>query len=370
MSGKSHASTTMSIHAHIKELRTRLFVVALVFIVASMVAYIYRDLVIGVLLNPLEGEKLSYLTPGGGFSFIFKVVMWGGIAVALPFAIYVIYSFISPILPQKAQRKSISILVASFLLLICGAAFGYIYAIPGAMRFLLTFADGYINAMLTADAYLNFVLVYTVGLGVLFQIPLLMVITNWIIPLKPKKLLSMERYVVVAAFILAALITPTPDAMNQCIIAAPIIVMYQIGFFAVVLSGRKERRMVRKFNKATKKRLKQATKRPVLTRVGKYAMRNYYMQPLLAKRSLIVQPKPVSKVISMQPKQIVYPVVQPQLLKKQPMRPRISSLQVDARASSQRLQRPSRMFNYANRGNGQLIDGFGRQSMRKLSQNS
>lgn len=245
MSGRTPA-TTMTLHAHVKELRTRLFMVALIFIVASTLAYIFRDNVIAVLLSPLEGQKLSFLTPGGGFSFIFKVIMWSGIAISLPFLVYVLYGFISPALPPKAQRKSLIILLTSFVLLCLGALFGYIYAIPGAMRFLLTFAEDYINPMLTADAYLNFVLVYTVGLGVLFQIPLIMIIINWITPLGPKKLLGIERYVIVGAFVLAAIITPTPDAVNQTIIAAPVIAMYQVGFAGVLISHRKARKQHRK----------------------------------------------------------------------------------------------------------------------------
>lgn len=234
-------NATMSLHAHIKELRTRLFVVAFIFIVASMLAYVFRDVVIAILLAPLDGQQLSYLTLGGGFNFIFNVIMWSGVAVSVPFFIYAMYGFIAPALPERAQKKSLTVLVSSFFLLCCGATFGYVYAIPGAIRFLLTFAGAYVNPMLTADAYLSFVLVYTIGLGVLFQIPLIMIIINWITPLGPKKLFSIERYVIVGAFIIAAFITPTPDAINQSIIAAPIIIMYQIGFIGVLISRRSRR---------------------------------------------------------------------------------------------------------------------------------
>ncbi len=368
MSGKTHAGTTMSIHAHIKELRTRLFVIVLIFIVGSMIAYMYRDPLIALLLGPLQGQKLSYLTPGGGFSFIFKVVMWGGIALSLPFAIYMLYGFISPILPQRAQRKSAMILISSFILVCCGATFGYIYAIPGAMKFLLTFADNYVNAMLTADSYLNFVLVYTVGLGALFQIPLLMIITNWIVPLKPKKLLSMERYVVVVAFILAALITPTPDAINQTIIAAPIIAMYQIGFLAVVFSGRKQRKLLKQLKRANKKRLKLVAKRPGVIRVGKYAMRNYYLQPLIAKRKLVVPGTNMAQMHAV-PKSaptVARIKVKPVQTLSAPIR-RPASLHVVRRTSSQRLQQPSRVLLQGNRVVTKRVDGFGQYRTQNFS---
>lgn len=223
-----------------------MFILALFFIAAGAVAYTFRDNVIDFLLLPLAGQQLAYLTPGGGFSFIFKVIAWTGLAAAIPVAVYQLYSFVAPALPERAQKRSGFILVFSFILLVVGAAFGYYMAIPGAMNFLLTFAETYVSPMLTADSYLNFVLAYTAGLGMLFQIPLLMLIINWISPLGPTKMLKIERYVVVGAFIAAAIITPTPDVVNQVIIAAPIIVMYQVGFFAVLASAHRHKKQLRR----------------------------------------------------------------------------------------------------------------------------
>lgn len=238
MGGKTAAASKQTMYDHIKELRNRLFLIALVFMAASSAAYLAKDIILRVLLEPLGQQPLTYLTPGGGFSFIFKITMWCGLAITFPFIVFSLYRFIMPALPVKAQRKSLRVLIASLLLFIGGAVFGYLYAIPGALRFLTTFAEQYVTASLTADSYLNFMLAYTVGLGVLFQIPLLLVIINWATPLKPSKLLSFEKYVIVLSFVAAAIVTPTPDVVNQAIIALPIIVMYQIGVFAVMWSNR------------------------------------------------------------------------------------------------------------------------------------
>lgn len=224
----------MTVRKHLHELRGRLLLVAAVFITASTVAYMYRDSVIDVLLAPLHGQRLSYLTVGGGFSFIFMLTIWCGLAATLPFLFLSVYKFISPAIPERAQGKAVFVIAMSFILLMCGAAFGYFLAIPGAIQFLLTYADEYVQAMLTADSYLSFVLAYTIGLGILFQLPLLLLIINWITPLHPKKLFLFERYVIVLSFIAAAIITPTPDAVNQTIIALPIIGMYQLGVLMVI----------------------------------------------------------------------------------------------------------------------------------------
>lgn len=246
MSDMSRNSDRMSLHAHIKELRMRLFAVSVVFLMASVLAYTFADPLYSFLTVPLEGEKLYNTTVGGGFSFILQLILWVGVAVTLPFLIVALYGFISPILPTQTKKKTSLVFMLSLGLFVAGAAFGYYVAMPGAMRFLLNFADGKIIPIITGDSYLHFLLAYTIGTGILFQIPLLMMIINWIKPLSPKKLLNFERYVIVAAFAAAAVITPTPDPVNQTIIAAPVVAMYQVGFVAVATSQRKTRKSMRR----------------------------------------------------------------------------------------------------------------------------
>lgn len=235
----------MPLHAHLKEARTRLFIIFTVFVLFSSLAYYFHNQLLTALLAPLHGQKLSYLNPGGGFSFIFAVTMWAGVALTAPVIIYSIYKFIAPALPAKAQSRGGVILFFSYLLFATGAAFGYLYAIPGALNFLVGFGDGFVQAMLTADAYLNFVLMYTVGLGLLFQIPILMMVIHWISPLGPLRLLRFERYVIAGAFVVAAIITPTPDVMNQLVVAAPFIGMYQVGLVGVSISHFRQARAQR-----------------------------------------------------------------------------------------------------------------------------
>ncbi len=241
----ARASQVITRHDHIKELRNRFFVVAIVFVVISAVAYNYKDTLLHYLLKPLNGEKLVYLNPAGGFSFIFQVTMYVGLAAAIPFLVYNLYKFIAPALPESARKHSGAVLISSLFLLIAGVGFGYIFAIPGALNFLNNFGDGYITPNLTADSYLNFILAYTAGLGILFQLPLVLLLIHWVHPLKPTGLFKFERYMILIAFVGAAMITPTPDVMNQTVIALPIIIMYQIGVVAVCISVFRAKRRAR-----------------------------------------------------------------------------------------------------------------------------
>lgn len=231
---------------HISELRKRAFLVALVFMAASALAYNYRDLLVDVIMKPLGDEKLIYLTPGGGFNFIFQVTLYAGLIAAAPMLIYQLYGFIRPALPTRAQRSAGKVVIASFLLMLCGVAFGYFVAVPSALNFLSTFAGTDVAPNLTADSYLGFFLAYIAGLAVLFQLPLLLLFFHWIHPMTPGKLLKSEKFVILFAFVASAIITPTPDVLNQSMIAVPLIAIYQLGVIVVLFGIAKDHRKVRK----------------------------------------------------------------------------------------------------------------------------
>ena len=228
--------------AHVHEFRNRIFWVALLFIVTSAFAYQVRDVLVHVVLSPLGDQKLIYLTPAGGFSFIFQITMYAGAVVTAPFLVFQLYKFVTPALPPRAQRHSAVVFLSALALMIAGVLFGYFVAVPAALHFLTTFAGGYVDASLTADSYLNFILGYVVGLGVLFLLPLLLIFWHWIKPLTPKGLLKSERFMIVFSMIAAAIITPTPDIVNQMLIAGPILVVYQVGVIAILVMIRGERK--------------------------------------------------------------------------------------------------------------------------------
>lgn len=238
----SNVSHLKTIGEHLVELRTRLVIVSLFFLVASSLAYVVRDQLIGIVLAPIGHEKLIYLTPGGGFTFIFQIAIYTGLLLTAPLVTYQLYKFIAPALSQDTRKGTFRLLVSSTLLMIAGASFGYFVAIPGALRFLTEFASDYISTSLTADSYLNFVAAYVLGLGLMFQLPLLLILWNRVFPIKPGGLWKSQRFVIVGAFIAAAIITPTPDGVNQTLIALPIILMYQLGVIAVWSSNRKRKK--------------------------------------------------------------------------------------------------------------------------------
>ena len=227
---------------HVSELRGRLFWVIGVFIAASCAVYPLHDQVIGALTAPLGDQQLYYLTPVGGLTIILKICTYVGILAALPVLMYHVYRYLEPLMGR--HRKSVMFYtLLSALLAIAGICMAYYVFLPSALHFLTGFDLGKIQAMLTVDSYLSFVTTYLLGAAILFQIPLLMMIINTIHRLPPKQLLGLERFVILAAFVIAAVVSPTPDIMNQTFFALPIIGRYQLGVGLVWWQQRQEAKL-------------------------------------------------------------------------------------------------------------------------------
>lgn len=225
---------------HIRELQWRLAIVALAFLATGAVVYPFFDKIVALLLKPL-GNNLSlvYLTPGGAFNFAVQVCIYAAMIGALPVALYHIYRFVMPAVEKTTLRGVLGYSLSSLLLAAVGVAFSYFLALPAAIQFLTSFDLKNISPMLTVESYLSFVMTYLLAGALLFQLPLFMTIINRIKPMTPWMLMSGQRHVILWSVVFAAVISPTPDAVNQLLLAAPMIVMYQVGIVIILLKNRK-----------------------------------------------------------------------------------------------------------------------------------
>jgi sec-independent protein translocase protein TatC len=247
---------------HIYELRRRLFWVVAVILAVSSAVYPYLGKVIAVLTAPLGDQQLYYLTPVGGLSFSIKICVYIGVMAAVPFIMFHLYRFLEPLMGSW-RRSAIFYVGLSSFFAASGIVFAYFVSLPGALHFLTGLNLNHIQAMLTVDSYLTFVMTYLLGAALLFQLPLLLlIINNTAKPLKPSKLMKWQRYVIVAAFVVAAIISPTPDIMNQVLFALPIIVMYQVGVVLVC---------VQNYSRARKKRKAEALAAKAVPAAASYA---------------------------------------------------------------------------------------------------
>ncbi len=227
---------------HLKELQGRLFSTVLIFLLIAAAAYPFFGVVTEFLMAPLkQGQDLVYLTPGGAFSFIIKVCAYIGLVGVLPVLIFHAYRFFMPAVRQVQLRTVLGYTVASIVLAVAGLLFAYYVSLPAALQFLTGFDLNHINPMLTIDSYFSFIMTYMLAGALLFQLPLIMLIINTIKPLTPSKLMKAQGKIILGSFIVAAAISPTPDAVNQTILASPMVVMYQFGIVMIAIKNRKRK---------------------------------------------------------------------------------------------------------------------------------
>lgn len=229
---------------HVRELQGRLFSLAIIFLIMAGAAYPFFDLIVNFLVAPLGPEhELVYLTPGGAFSFIIKVCMYVGAVGALPFFIYHAYRFLLPAVKVVNIRRALLYTVLSLVLALIGLSFAYFISLPAALYFLTSFDLHNINPMLTIDSYFSFIITYMLAGALLFQLPLIISIINTIKPLTPGGMMKYQRHLILGSFIIAAIISPTPDALNQALLAMPVVIMYQASIMFIWLVNRKSRQL-------------------------------------------------------------------------------------------------------------------------------
>jgi sec-independent protein translocase protein TatC len=223
---------------HVAELRVRLLWWGGAVAIGSGLGYVWRQPIQDALLKPLN-LPLFYTSPGGGFNFLLKICLFFGVLVSVPVLVYHLLRFIEPTLPHRSRFLIVKALIASTALTVAGAAFAYYVTLPAALHFLNEFSSDQVKALISTNEYISFVTIYVAAFAMLFQLPLILLFVNNITPLSPGGLMKQQRLVVVLSFVAAAIITPTPDIVNQTLMALPIIVLYQISIVLVWVANRK-----------------------------------------------------------------------------------------------------------------------------------
>src|SRR6202142_4258346 len=236
--GKARAAVTeraelpgMSLMEHLDELRRRIVHAALYLAAGFGVAWIFRNQFVAFIQAPLVriGKTLVFTHPMDPLNLQLQVSLVGGAIVASPFILFQVWLFLAAGVYQKERRFGIPFMAATVGLFLGGAAFGYYWVLPGALKILIVDFGKNFTSMVTIEDYSSFFLSIILGLGISFEIPVLIFFLAMFGIVSPRFLWKNIRYVILAVFLVAAIICPSPDPGTMCIYAVPMLALYLVG---------------------------------------------------------------------------------------------------------------------------------------------
>jgi len=235
---------------HLEDLRWTLLKCAIVFVVfAGLIGYNLREFS-DVLLWPWESVRTEFpqfksglitTSPMGIFSMIISVCVMGAVCLALPFWFFFGAQFVAPALTRKELKVLVPTCLAALGLFLAGAAFGYFLLVPSTVRVAY---EGHaymgVDPMWTADKYFGLLLWLVLGVGAAFEFPLLIVLASYLGLVEVATLRKYRRHAIVGAFIVSAIVTPTPDPFTQTAFAVPLCLLYELSIWVSAALGRRK----------------------------------------------------------------------------------------------------------------------------------
>lgn len=231
----------MTVVEHLTELRRRLIIAGLALFAAAAVAYAYVGHIRGFFTQPAGNIKLIYLSPTEALMTDIKLALLAGLFLALPVILYQAWAFVAPALRPQEKTRVWPLVVSSSLLFVLGGLFAYYLVLPLAIRFVLGFATPDLQALFSYSRYVSFVTGIILSFGFIFQMPLGILFLARMGLVTARGLRRKRKFAVLAIFVVAAVLTP-PDVLSQVLMAAPMLVLYEVSVWLAHAFGPRARR--------------------------------------------------------------------------------------------------------------------------------
>ncbi|ASN05560.1 twin-arginine translocase subunit TatC [Virgibacillus necropolis] len=219
----------MNLTGHLSELRNRLIVTAIFFVVFFIVGFIYVKDIYGFFVNDLD-FTLNVISPGEIIWIYFSMAGLVAIVGTIPILCLQVWLFIKPGLTLNEQKASLAYIPAIFILFLIGLAFGYILFVQLILPFLLSLNDGMFNELFTVDKYFKFMLHVTIPFAVLFEIPIVAMFLTSLGVITPEYMKKVRKYAYLVLVVIGTIVTP-PDFILQIVVAIPLIILYEISIY-------------------------------------------------------------------------------------------------------------------------------------------
>jgi sec-independent protein translocase protein TatC len=233
----------MSFLEHLEELRKRLIYSFIAVFVGFLACWYAAPRIYGKLQEPLvhvlpPGDKLAYTRLTAPFFLYMKVAFFAGLFLAAPVILLQIWLFISPGLYKRERRYAAPFIIFASLFFILGGYFGFSFILPGTCKFFVETGKQF-KQMITVDDYFSFASMIILAAGAIFETPILIFFLARLGIVTPAFLMQKSKYAIVLSFIIAAIVTPTPDMVTQTALAVPMIALYFLGVGVAYLFGKK-----------------------------------------------------------------------------------------------------------------------------------
>ncbi len=233
----------MTFLEHLEELRQRLVRGLLYLAGGFAVCWGFHEQIFRFMTQPMRRagftDRFIYTSPAEALMLYMKMAFFVGIFVASPFVLYEIWAFISPGLYRNEKRWAVPFIGMGTTFFISGALFGHYFLFPMTFRFLYTFGGPDMQFLPRIGEYWSFYSWFLLGLGLVFQIPVIVFVLARLGLVTPRFLLRGWKWAVLGSFVVSAVITPTPDVVTQTALAGPMIGLYGLGVLVAFLFGKK-----------------------------------------------------------------------------------------------------------------------------------
>jgi sec-independent protein translocase protein TatC len=234
----------LSFTEHLEELRKRFIICLAAVGVGFLAAYGFSEQIFLLLSNPLiksmpEGSSFIFTGVTEAFFTYMKLAFFAGIFMASPVIIYQIWAFVAPGLYDKERRSILPFVLLAIVFFIGGTAFAYFVVFPSAFKFFMTYNTHYVKIMPSIGEYLSFSCLFLLGFGVVFELPVFIVCLARLGIIKPAQLSKNRKYVIILIFVVSAILTPSPDAVSQLLMAMPLLLLYEISIMVARMFGKK-----------------------------------------------------------------------------------------------------------------------------------
>ena len=227
---------------HLGELRGRIMRALTGVLIGALIPLYFSQRIVDWLALPVTrmGHELVFTAPAEAFWVQMKVGLVCGLFLSAPLVLWQVWAFVSPGLHAHEKKYAIPFVLIGSLMFLAGGAFALFVVVPYALTFLLGYArPGVLRPMITVQNHVDFYLKFTLAFGVIFELPLAMTLLARMGVVNARMLARNRKYAILGAFVVAAILTPTPDAFNQAMMAGPLIVLYEVGIVAARIFGRR-----------------------------------------------------------------------------------------------------------------------------------